>query len=234
MNGRVSFNVSAFHMDIEDLQLTVTAGTCSSRLIFNVPKSVSQGAEIELAASPNESFDFSVSATFTKSELKSTLTSTSSGGQVNVVSGIREGNRLPSVPKVQGAASATWRWPFRAGANGFLTGTYQHVGSRYTQIDDLVPTIAVVPLQGPGALPNTIGGPLTQSTFRFDPLLPAYNLFNMRVGLTRANWEAAFFVNNVTDERAFLALDRERGLLARVGYLTNQPRTFGLTLTFNY
>jgi len=50
----------------------------------------------------------------------------------------------------------------------------------------------------------------------------------------RANWEAAVFVNNVTDERAFLALDRERGLLARVGYLTNQPRTFGLTLTFNY
>ncbi len=234
MNGRVSLNLSAFHMDIEDLQLTVTAGTCSSRLIFNVPKSISQGAEIELAASPNESFDFSVSATFTKSELRSTLTSTSSGGQINVVSGIREGNRLPSVPKVQGAASATWRWPFRAGANGFLTGTYQHVGSRYTQIDDLVATIGVVPLQGPGALPHTIGGPLNQSTFRFDPLLPAYNLFNLRLGLARANWEAAFFVNNVTDERAFLALDRERGLLARVGYLTNQPRTFGLTLTFDY
>ena len=234
MNGRVSLNLSAFHMDIEDLQLTVTAGTCSSRLIFNVPKAVSQGAELELAASPNESFDFSISATLTKSELKSTLTSTSSTGAVNVVSGIREGNRLPSVPEVQGAASATWRWPFRAGANGFLTGTYQHVGSRYTQIDDLVPTIGVVPLQGPGALPNTIGGPLTQSTFRFDPLLPAYNLFNLRLGLARASWEAAVYVNNVTDERAFLALDRERGLRARVGYLTNQPRTFGLTLTFNY
>ncbi len=39
----------------------------------------------------------------------------------------------------------------------------------------------------------------------------------------------AFCVNNVTDERAFLALDRERGLLARVGYLTNPPRTFGIT-----
>jgi iron complex outermembrane receptor protein len=36
------------------------------------------------------------------------------------------------------------------------------------------------------------------------------------------------YANNLTDERAFLALDRERGLRARVGYLTNQPRTFGL------
>jgi iron complex outermembrane receptor protein len=38
----------------------------------------------------------------------------------------------------------------------------------------------------------------------------------------------ALFVNNVTDERALLALDQERGTLARVGYLTNQPRTYGV------
>ena len=82
--------------------------------------------------------------------------------------------------------------------------------------------------------PNTIGGPLTESTFTFDPLLPAYTLVNLRAGVTRANWETAFFVNNVTDERAFLALDRERGTRARVGYLTNQPRTFGVSMAFQY
>jgi iron complex outermembrane receptor protein len=231
MGGRVSLNVSAFYMDIRDLQLTVTAGTCSSRLIFNVPKAVSQGAELELVAAPNESFDFSVSATFTESELKTTLTSTDTLGVVRQISGIREGNRLPSVPRVQAAVSATWRWPFRGSAQGFVTGTYQHVGSRYTQIDDLVPAIGVVDID---SFRGTIGGPLTQTTFTFDPELPAYNLVNARVGVTRPNWEIALFVNNLTDERAFLALDRERGLTARVGYLTNQPRTFGLTLGFNY
>jgi iron complex outermembrane receptor protein len=231
MGGRVSLNLSAFYMDISDLQLTVTAGTCSSRLIFNVPEAVSQGAEIELVAAPNESFDFSVSATFTQSELQSTLTSTDTAGNVSVISGIREGNRLPSVPRVQAAASATWRWPFRAGAQGFLTATYQHVGSRYTQIDDLAPGIGTVNIN---SFRGTIGGPLTQNTFTFDPELPAYNLVNARVGVTRPNWEIALFVNNLTDERAFLALDRERGLRARVGYLTNQPRTIGLTLGFNY
>jgi iron complex outermembrane recepter protein len=232
MGGRVSLNLSAFYMDINDLQLTVTAGSCSSRLIFNVPKAVSQGAEIELAAAPNESFDFSVSATFTNSELRSTLESTDASGNVSVVSGIREGNRLPSVPRVQASASATWRWPLRAGAQGFVTGTYQHVGSRFTQIDDLVPGFGVLDLTSFGA--NTIGGPLTQTTFRFEGELPAYNLVNARVGVTRPSWEIALFVNNLTDERAFLSLDRERGLRARVGYLTNQPRTFGLTLGFNY
>jgi iron complex outermembrane receptor protein len=81
---------------------------------------------------------------------------------------------------------------------------------------------------------DTIGGPLTQATFTFNPLLPSYSLVNLRTGLTRASWEVAVFLNNLTDERALLALDRERGLRARVGYLTNQPRTFGVTLRFNY
>ena len=48
----------------------------------------------------------------------------------------------------------------------------------------------------------------------------------LRLGVTRAAWEVAVFVNNLTNEQAQLALDRERGLRARVGYLTNQPRTF--------
>jgi iron complex outermembrane recepter protein len=232
MNGRASLNVSAFHMDIRDLQLIVTAGSCSSRLVFNVPKAISQGAEIELTAAPNQYLDFSLSGTLNNSELRSTLTSTDTLGQVSVVSGIREGNRLPSVPKVQVAASATLRRPMRSGSQGFFTATYNHVGSRFTQIDDEAAGVGVVNLNSFD--PNTIGGPLTQPTFRFDPELPAYDLVNLRIGLTRGSWEAALFLNNVTDERALLALDRERGLLARVGYLTNPPRTLGVNLTFNY
>ncbi len=232
MGGRTSLNLSAFYMDIRDLQLIVTAGSCSSRLVFNVPEAVSRGAEIEFAAAPSEFFDFSVSATFNDSELRSTLTSTSSSGQVSVVSGIESGNRLPSVPRVQAAAAATFRRPLRSGAEAFFTGTYQHVGSRFTQIDDHVPGLGSLNLNSFGA--NTIGGPLTTSTFTFNPELPAYNLVNLRVGTSRANWETAVYINNVTDERAFLALDRERGTRARVGYLTNQPRTFGVTLGFHY
>ena len=57
---------------------------------------------------------------------------------------------------------------------------------------------------------------------------------NLRAGVTRANWETALYLNNLTDTRALLALDRERGLRARVGYLTNQPRTIGLNVRFNY
>jgi iron complex outermembrane recepter protein len=234
--GRGSLNVSAFYMDIRDLQLTVTAGQCSSRLILNADKARSVGAELELTASPSDHLDLAVSAALNDSKL---LTTFSQGG--NVVAGIKEGNRLPSVPKFQGSAALTYGWTVSAGSRAFVSGTYQFVGSRYTLIDDQGDGVgAACAGQKLGCLDlntfgaNTIGGPLTQGVFRFNPLLPAYSLVNLRVGLTRQSWELSVYLNNVLDETAFLALDRERGMRARVGYLTNQPRTLGVGLNFNY
>jgi len=233
MGGRASLNVSAFYMDIRDLQLTLTAGSCSSRLIFNVPKAASQGAEIELAVAPSQFFDVSAAVSLNDAKLKSTVTTTDAGGATTVLAGIEEGNRLPSVPKIQLSASATLRRPLQnrlLDGRGFVTLSGQHVGSRFTQIEDLTPGIGTVNIDG--FAPNTIGGPLTQNTFTFDPILPAYSLLNLRFGVARDAGELAFFVNNLADERALLALDRERGLRARVGYLVNQPRTYGVMLRF--
>ena len=90
---------------------------------------------------------------------------------------------------------------------------------------------ALSPVLHPGTF---IGGPLTQSTFLFDPELPAYNILNTRIGFLDGRWDIAFFIDNVTDERAFLALDQERGTLARVGYLTNPPRSFGVSTRIDF
>jgi iron complex outermembrane receptor protein len=231
MSGRGTVNVALYNMDIDDLQATVTAGSCSSRVIFNVPKARSTGLEVEFAAAPTRHFDFSVSGNFNDSELGSTLTSTSPTGDVSIVSGIAKGNRLPTVPKMQIAASATYQTEVMGSSLGYVTGTYQHIGSRFTQIGDQAAGFGTVNLL---ALPNTIGGPLTRNTFAFDPELPSYDIAHLRVGVIRGRWDVSAYVNNLTDERALLAIDQERGTLARVGYLTNQPRTFGITARLNY
>jgi iron complex outermembrane receptor protein len=232
LGGRGTVNVAAFNMDIRDLQATVTAGSCSSRVIFNVPKSRSRGLEAEITAAPSKSFEFSLSGTFNDSELRSSLTSTSPAGVVSIVSGIESGNRLPTVPEVQIVASATYQRVMSHDAVGYLTGTYQHIGSRFTQIGDQAEGFGTVDLLS--FAPNTIGGPLTATTFRFDPELPAYDIVNLRLGMLRGKWDVALFVQNLTDERALLALDQERGTRARVGFLTNTPRTIGLTARVNF
>jgi iron complex outermembrane receptor protein len=134
---------------------------------------------------------------------------------------------MPTVPEFQGAAAATYQWQMKNDRLGYATAVYQHVGSRFTAVGDHADGFGTVNL-------FTVGGPLTQDTFTFNPELPAYDILNLRFGITTEKWEAAFFVNNVTDEIAFLALDQERGTLARVGYLTNQARTFGVTARVNF
>lgn len=232
MDGRGSFNASAFYMDIKDLQATVTAGSCSSRVIFNVPKARSQGLEVEFSAAPNKNVEFSISGVFTDSELRSSVTSTAPNGTVSIVSGIEAGNRLPTVPQVQIAASLTLQRPMSGGALGYVTASYQHTGSRFTQIGDQDPTFGSVNLLS--FSPNTIGGPLRSNTFTFDPELPAYDIVNLRVGYNKGRWDLSAYVNNLADETALLGLDQERGTRARVGYLINQPRTFGVSARVNF
>ena len=227
LGGRGTFNIAGFYMDISDLQATVTAGSCSSRVVFNVPEAKSQGLELEYAAQVTNFFDFAVSASYVDSTLESTLTSTDADGNVNVVSGIEKGNRLPTVPRFQAFGAATYRWQMKGGWAGYLVGTYQHVGSRFTQIGDQADGFGSVNLLAFD--PNNIGGPLTTDTFTFNPELPSYDILNLRLGFLNEKWDAAIFINNITDEVAFLALDQERGSLARVGYLTNQPLTFGVS-----
>lgn len=230
LNGNGALNVAGFYTDIRDLQTTVTAGSCSSRVIFNVPKAKSQGFEIEFEAAPTRNFDFAVSTSVLDSDLRSTLTATDPSGAVSIVSGIEDGRRLPTVPKFQFAGAATYQYPIRSGSVLYVTGTYQHIGSRFTQVGD--DELGSLDLLSFGA--NTIGAPLTATTFIYNPELPGYDIVNLRVGVRRAKWDIAGFINNLTDERALLSFDRERGTRARIGYLTNVPRSFGVSTRFNF
>ena len=224
------FSAAGYYLDISDLQATVTAGSCSSRVVFNVPKARTRGFEVEFEAAPNRHIDFAVSATFNDSELGSTLTSTDASGNVSIVSGIEEGRRLPTVPQFQLVTAATYQWEVRRGALAYITGTYQHIGSRFTQVGD--EDLGTLNLLSFGA--NTIGGPLTAAVFTYNPELPAYDLVNLRVGVRRSKWDVAFFINNLFDELALLSFDQERGTRARIGFLTNQPRTFGVSTRLGF
>ena len=60
MEGKVRVEGAS---DIQDLQANVDAGSCSSRIVVNVPKAHSLGVEAELFAKPSEKWDFGVSGT---------------------------------------------------------------------------------------------------------------------------------------------------------------------------
>jgi iron complex outermembrane recepter protein len=219
--GNVSFAAAGFYTDISNLQVTLDAGSCSSRIVFNVPEAHTMGVEFELSVEPAEGLDFSIAGSLLEAEFDSTVRD----GAGNVIGGIREGNRLPTVPEFQIAASAGYTWPVGADADAYIRASVQHVGSRITQPSDQEnnPRTFVTGLPFGGA-------PATAST-TLDLELPDYQLVNVSAGVELSRrTEIQLYARNLFDENPLLSFDRERGGRARLGFNIGTPREIGVTV----
>jgi iron complex outermembrane recepter protein len=219
--GTVSFAAAGFYTDISNLQVTLDAGSCSSRIVFNVPEAHTMGVEFELSVEPAEGLDFSIAGSLLEAEFDSTVRD----GAGNVIGGIREGNRLPTVPEFQIAASAGYTWPVGADADAYIRASVQHVGSRITQPSDQEnnPRTFVTGLPFGGA-------PATAAT-TLNLELPDYQLVNVSAGVELSRrTEIQLYARNLFDENPLLSFDRERGGRARLGFNIGTPREIGVTV----
>jgi iron complex outermembrane receptor protein len=219
--GAVTFNAAAFYTDIKDLQTTLDAGSCSSRIVFNVPKAHTKGVEAEFTARLAEGFDVGISGSLLQAEFDSTVRDANGA----VIGGIREGNRLPSVPKFQISVNATYTRRLTNAMDGFVNASFQHVGSRYTQASDQE--------NNPRGFVSGLafGGATGAEATVVDLKLPSYELVNLSVGVEMDNGtDIVAYVNNVFDENPLMSFDRERGGRARLGFSVGQPRTMGVTV----
>jgi len=224
--GRVQFNASAFYADISNLQVTLDAGSCSSRISFNVPEAHSAGVEMELKARLTEGLDINLAGSIIDSTFDTTV---EAGG--TVFGGVRDGNRLASTPKFNFGGTATYSFPFDVagdGADAYFSVTFQHRSSIFTQPTDQE--------SGAGSFTSGLpfGGASGDDVTTVDLELDGYSTLNLSFGVQMESWEVVAYITNVTDENANLSFDRERGGRARLGFRTNQPRTFGLTMRTNF
>jgi iron complex outermembrane receptor protein len=217
----INFAAAGFYTDISNLQVTLDAGSCSSRIVFNAPKAHTMGVEFELSAQPTEGLNLSINGSLLEAQFDSTVVD----GTGAVIGGIRDGNRLPTVPNFQLSASASYSFPVGPGASGYFGASFQHVGSRYTQPSDQENN----PRSFVSGLP--FGGATGNAATVVDLKLPAYNYVNLSAGVDWDNGlSAMIYVTNLFDENALLSFDRERGGRARLGFNIGQPRTIGITL----
>tara|TARA_R110002096_G_scaffold29497_1_gene88691 strand:- start:4958 stop:7339 length:2382 start_codon:yes stop_codon:yes gene_type:complete len=224
-NG-VTLNTAVFYSDIEDLQVTLDAGSCSSRISFNVPDAHTQGVEFELGASPNDSLQLSLAGNFVESEFDSTVTDSTGA----VLGGVADGNRLASVPEFQLAATGSYYFPVSWGGNSeaYVSATVHHVGDRITQPSDQ--------LAGAGVFTSGLpfGGASGNEVTTVDLELDAYTIVNLSAGIDFDTWSASLYVHNAGDENANLSFNRERGGRARLAFFTNRPREIGITFRKNF
>ena len=239
-DGRVTFNSAVFMTQVDGLQVIADAGSCSSRIILNADAET-LGAEVELFSHPNAHFDYGVSATYVDAKITKT-------------------SRTPPARPSQGSVMATACRPHRSCRRRSPARTTSHwaLAGELRATHRAVRRQLVHPARGPGTqlrrdlnasplppgaaslinLGNVDGNPNTPAidpvTINFDSQLPSYEIVNLKWGFNTERWEGSVYVNNLLDERAFLSVDRERGRRARVGYLTNPPRTYGMSFRMNF
>ena len=224
---KVTLNGSLFYTDISNLGVNVDAGSCSSRVVINVPEAHTMGGELEFAVTPTDALLLKFAGSYVEAEFDSTVTNMADG---SVIDGIQDGNRIPSVPNWQLSAVATYTFPglFQS-EESYVTASWQFVGSQITQSGDQVNT------QFPGsAMYVDPDGARMQRNYRDQMELDPYHLLNLNTGLLYDTWEVMFYVKNITDENPQLSFDRERGGAARLAYRVGQPRTFGLLTRFYF
>ena len=216
-------------MDIDDLQATVTAGSCSSRVIFNVPEGaqprrragVRRRAERELRLrdlGQLQQLGAAVDADLDRSPAGTSASSRASRRATACRPCRRSRSRAPATYQWHvtcGRASATSPAPSSTPARASRRSATRASGFGTVNLNSFAP--------------NTIGGPLTAEHVHVRPRAAVVHARQpARRRCCAGAGTSSLYGNNLTDERAFLALDQERGTRARVGYLTNQPRTFGL------
>ena len=235
---KVTLNGSLFYADIENLAVNVDAGDCSSRVAINVPEAHTMGGELELSVHPTDALLVTFAGSYVQAEFDSTVRTVTDildgAGKIttpagSVVQGIKDGNRIPSVPNWQLSAVATYTFPgLWQSKESYVTASWQFVGDQITQPGDQVP--------GAGSFAHKLayeGMPLDQVT-NLDIELDPYHLFNLNAGMVYDSWEVMLYIKNIGDENPQLSFDRERGGRARLGYRVGQPRTFGLLSRFYF
>ena len=223
---KVTMNASLFYADIDNLGVNVDAGQCSSRVVISVPEAHTMGGELEFAVHPTDALLVTFAGSYVEAEFDSTVTNAVDG---SVVSGIKDGNRIPSVPNWQLSAVATYTFPgLWNSKESYVTASWQYVGSQITQSGDQVP--------GAGRFSHGLpyAGMMVDEVTNLDLELDPYHLLNLNTGLLYDSWEVMLYIKNIADENPQLSFDRERGGRARLAYRVGQPRTFGILTRFYF
>jgi outer membrane receptor protein involved in Fe transport len=123
----------------------------------------------------------------------------------NSSAGFVPGDRIPDIPRFTSDVSATYDAP--------AFGDYDYM----LRLDD-----------------NYVSS-IVDYTYAQNHL-PGYNLANMRVGLISDNIAGYFFINNLTNVRTALSDTNSLGanLPTFNRIATGQPRTFGVTVSYNF
>jgi outer membrane receptor protein involved in Fe transport len=200
-DGRFQFNITAYHMVWDDIQIEAedpTPGLFTLGII-NFPEAEIDGFEADFIWIPFDELQLSGTVGYNDAELSEDATFSGTT--------VEQGTRLPISPEWQTSLSGEYTF------NGQLFGGTPYLRTDYQWQDDSVNSLAGI---------QSISQEIEQDARKQD----SYGILNLRVGLEADMWSAVIFLNNATDESADQFFNDRWGQTRRS---SNRPRTLGVT-----
>lgn len=122
---RVGLNVTAFHIDWDDIQTSIFQLDCGFTVLENGGKASSNGFELEFNALLTGNVSLQGGIGYNDAQLEEPIPAFNAP----------KGQRIPNVPKVTASLAAIWNFAWNDRIDGLLRGDVQYVGSRTTSFD---------------------------------------------------------------------------------------------------
>jgi iron complex outermembrane receptor protein len=202
--GRFQFNIAAYHMKWEDIQIEAedpTEGLFTLGVV-NFPEAEIDGFEADFTWIPTAGLAIGGTVGYNDATLSKTASLFEGSSKEKVA---ERGTRLPISPKWKGSFYAEYTW------NNRWLGAMPYARADFTFQDDSVSSLEGI------------------QSIEFDNpvrVQDGYEILDLRVGLEAEEWTLSLFVDNVTNEFARQFFN-DRWAQSRLS--VSRPRTVGLT-----
>jgi len=136
-DDHVSLNITAFHIDWDDIQASVFQLDCGFTIQENAGKATSDGLELEFNALLTDNLNLQGGFGYNEAKL----------AEANQAFNSPKGQRIPNVPKVTANVAVTWTFAWNSRTGGFLRGDLQYVGSRTISFDPTLSEMTPTPAE---------------------------------------------------------------------------------------
>ena len=238
LDRKLQVNVAGYLIDWKDIQMaTFNQNISNQTFVSNLANAKIKGFEGDITARPTRELTLSAGFSFNDTELKSCTTNAIATLLCSRGVLLPAGSPLALSPKFQGNMRLRYEWETGSGLKPFVQLGFHHVGKTISSVIDNT-SILYTGCRSPYAVcgqTSVINGVTVNLGDVIQPqpqsfAQPSYNTFEGSIGLSKDQWSATLYIDNIGDERPQLFTSANDG---DVRVTTSRPRTIGLRVSYS-
>jgi len=201
-DNRVQLNAALFYIDWDDIQVRGQDVLTQRQFVQNATTATSKGGELELLVRVAKPVTWNLAYGYTDAGF-GRFPNAIPIDQIGADVVDASGNTLPFAPQNTLTSGIEYRFTGFGNSDGWLRLDYRYVDDQQTEATN-------------------------------DPNrhLPAFDLFNARIGFESERYSVALFVNNLFDEQYVVGTQNLETYYSGLQLAVGQPRTFGTVFSF--